>query len=76
MPSKVFSLISLLNLRWYRYGYVIGLPKGLSDRFLEYSERIGVIELYRKLLTEQVGFQLKSDQFTSYKPEIEQQLGQ
>lgn len=51
-----------------KYGYVIGLPKGLSDRFLEYSERIGVIELYRKLLTEQVGFQLKSDQFTSYKP--------
>ena len=51
-----------------KYGYVIGLPKGLSDRFLEYSERIGVIELYRKLLAEQVGFQLESDQFTTYKP--------
>ena len=51
-----------------KYGYIIGLPKGLSDRFLKYSEKIGVIELYRKLLTEQVGFQLESDQFTTYKP--------
>eukprot|EP00986_Skeletonema_menzelii_P017587 scaffold20570_cov148-Skeletonema_menzelii.AAC.8 len=50
-----------------KYGYIVGLEKGFSDRFLEYSEGTGVIELYRKLLTEQEGFRLKSDQFTTYK---------
>ena len=51
-----------------KYGYVVGLEKGFSDRFLEYSEDSGVIELYRKLLTEQEGFQLQSDEFSTYKP--------
>ena len=50
-----------------KYGYLVGLEKGFSDRFLEYSERTGVIELYRKLLTEQEGFRLESDEFTTYK---------
>ena len=53
-----------------KYGYVVGLGRGFSDRFLDYSEKTGVIELYRKLLTEQEGFNLKSDEFTTYKPGI------
>lgn len=36
-----------------KYAYVVGLEKGFSDKFLEYSEQKGVVELYRKLLTEQ-----------------------
>lgn len=51
-----------------KYGYVVGLDKGFSDRFLDYSEKAGVIELYRKLLTNQEGFRLKSDEFTTYTP--------
>eukprot|EP00984_Skeletonema_dohrnii_P038664 scaffold42172_cov183-Skeletonema_dohrnii-CCMP3373.AAC.1 len=51
-----------------KYGYIVGLERGFSDRFLAYSEETGVIELYRKLLTEQEGFRLKSDEFTTYKP--------
>ena len=51
-----------------KYGYIVGLEKGFSDRFLAYSEETGVIELYRKLLTEQEGFRLESDEFTTYKP--------
>jgi hypothetical protein len=51
-------------------GYIVGLEKGFSDRFLDYSEKTGVIELYRKLLTEQEGFRLKSDEFTTYKPGV------
>ena len=53
-----------------KYGYVVGLEAGFSDRFLNYSEEAGVIELYRKLLTEQEGFVLKSDEFTTYTPSV------
>ncbi len=53
-----------------KYGYVVGLEPGFSDRFLDYSEEAGVIELYRKLLTEQEGFRLKSDEFTTYTPSV------
>jgi len=35
---------------------------------LEYSEKTGVVELYRKLLTEQEGYHLPSDGFSVYKP--------
>ena len=52
-----------------KYAYAVGLEEGFSDRFLEYSERKGVIELYRRLLTEQDGFHLPSDGFDVYKPE-------
>jgi hypothetical protein len=51
-----------------KYAYAIGLPKGFSERFLEYSKANGIIELYRKLLTEQEGFHLPSDGFSVYKP--------
>lgn len=49
-----------------KYAYVIGLEKGFSERFLEYSEKNGVVELYRKLLTEQEGYHLPSDGFKVY----------
>ena len=51
-----------------KYAYIVGLQKGFSDKFLEYSEKQGVIELYRKLLTEQEGYHLDSDAFAVYKP--------
>ena len=51
-----------------KYAYVVGLEKGFSDKFLEYSEKMGVIELYRKLLTEQEGYHLPSDGFSVYNP--------
>ena len=51
-----------------KYAYIVGLEKGFSDKFLEHSEKQGVIELYRKLLTEQEGYHLESDAFAVYKP--------
>ncbi|KAL9180901.1 hypothetical protein ACHAXT_009706 [Thalassiosira profunda] len=51
-----------------KYAYAVGMPKGFSDRFLEYSEKIGMIELYRKLLTEQEGYKIASDGFKVYHP--------
>ncbi|KAL3760192.1 hypothetical protein ACHAWU_001702 [Discostella pseudostelligera] len=51
-----------------KYAYVVGLEKGFSDKFLEYSEKKGVVELYRKLLTEQEGYHLPSDGFGVYHP--------
>ena len=51
-----------------KYAYIVGLEKGFSERFLEYSEKKGVIELYRKLLTEEEGYQLPSDGFGVYRP--------
>jgi len=51
-----------------KYAYVVGLEKGFSDRFLEYSERRGVIELYRRLLAEEEGYRLQSDGFDMYRP--------
>ena len=49
-----------------KYAYVIGLKQGFSDSFLKFAEENGVIELYRKLLTEQDGFKLESDAFRVY----------
>lgn len=51
-----------------KYAYVVGLEKGFSERFLEYSEEKGVIELYRNLLSEKEGYHLPSDGFSVYKP--------
>ena len=51
-----------------KYAYVVGLPKGFSDKFREWSESKGIIELYRRLLTEQEGFLLESDGFKVYQP--------
>jgi hypothetical protein len=51
-----------------KYAYVVGMEKGFSDKFLNYSEEVGVIELYRKLLTEQEGYILPSDGFRVYTP--------
>ncbi|KAL3823645.1 hypothetical protein ACHAXA_009750 [Cyclostephanos tholiformis] len=51
-----------------KYAYLVGLEKGFSDRFLEYSEKEGVIELYRKLLSEKEGYHLPSDGFGVYRP--------
>lgn len=51
-----------------KYAYVVGLEKGFSEKFLDYSEKTGVVELYRKLLTEQEGYHLPSDGFGVYKP--------
>ena len=51
-----------------KYAYVVGLPEGFSDKFLEYSKERGVIELYKKLLTEQEGYHLPSDGFGVYRP--------
>ena len=51
-----------------KYAYIVGMEKGFSDEFLKYSEEVGVIELYRKLLTEQEGYVLPSDGFSVYKP--------
>eukprot|EP00569_Conticribra_weissflogii_P003745 CAMPEP_0171329356 /NCGR_PEP_ID=MMETSP0878-20121228/1216_1 /TAXON_ID=67004 /ORGANISM="Thalassiosira weissflogii, Strain CCMP1336" /LENGTH=1054 /DNA_ID=CAMNT_0011829333 /DNA_START=95 /DNA_END=3259 /DNA_ORIENTATION=- len=51
-----------------KYAYVVGLPEGFSDRFLKYSEEIGVVDLYNKLLAEQEGYHLPSDGFAVYKP--------
>ena len=51
-----------------KWAYAVGLEKGFSDKFLEYSEKTGVVELYRKLLTEQEGYHLPSDGFSVYKP--------
>ncbi len=51
-----------------KYAYVVGLEKGFSEKFLEYSEKKGVVELYRKLLTEQEGYHLPSDGFGVYHP--------
>ena len=53
-----------------KYAYVVGLEKGFSDKFLEYSQKKGVIELYRRLLTEQEGYHLPSDGFNVYKPGV------
>ena len=49
-----------------KYAYVIGLERGFSDRFLKLSEEIGVVNLYRNLLTEQEGYRLESDSFRVY----------
>lgn len=51
-----------------KYAYAVGLPKGFSDRFLEYTKQNGIIELYKNLLTEQEGYHLPSDGFAVYKP--------
>lgn len=51
-----------------KYAYVVGLEKGFSEKFLDYSEKKGVVELYRKLLTEQEGYHLPSDGFGVYHP--------
>eukprot|EP00578_Thalassiosira_sp_NH16_P008917 CAMPEP_0181108662 /NCGR_PEP_ID=MMETSP1071-20121207/17750_1 /TAXON_ID=35127 /ORGANISM="Thalassiosira sp., Strain NH16" /LENGTH=966 /DNA_ID=CAMNT_0023192281 /DNA_START=91 /DNA_END=2991 /DNA_ORIENTATION=- len=51
-----------------KYAYVVGLEKGFSHRFLKYSEEIGVIELYRRLLSEQEGYHLESDAFSVFTP--------
>ena len=51
-----------------KHAYIVGMEKGFSDKFLKYSEEVGVIELYRKLLTEQEGYVLPSDGFSVYKP--------
>ena len=51
-----------------KYAYVVGLEKGFSEKFLNYSEKKGVVELYRKLLTEQEGYHLPSDGFSVYHP--------
>ena len=51
-----------------KYAYAVGMEKRFLDRFLEYSEKKGVIELYRKLLTEEEGYDLPSDGFSVYKP--------
>lgn len=53
-----------------KYAYVVGMEKGFSNEFLKYSEEVGVIELYRKLLTEQEGYILPSDGFSVFKPSI------
>ncbi|KAL7543105.1 hypothetical protein ACHAXR_012672, partial [Thalassiosira sp. AJA248-18] len=52
-----------------KYAYAVGLKEGFSEKFREYSEKKGVVELYRRLLTEQEGYHLPSDGFSVYKPE-------
>mmetsp|Transcript_43622 Transcript_43622/g.91706 ORF Transcript_43622/g.91706 Transcript_43622/m.91706 type:complete len:155 (-) Transcript_43622:596-1060(-) len=52
-----------------KYAYLVGLEKGFWNKFLDYSEKKGVIELYRRLLSEKDGYHLRSDGFDVYKPE-------
>ncbi len=76
LKSKPLKPGEVLPLTWAhngkpvssKYAYVVGLPEGFSDRFLQYSEEIGVIDLYNKLLGEQEGYHLPSDGFAVYKP--------
>mmetsp|Transcript_3662 Transcript_3662/g.8121 ORF Transcript_3662/g.8121 Transcript_3662/m.8121 type:complete len:584 (-) Transcript_3662:75-1826(-) len=51
-----------------KYAYILGLEKGFSDKFLEHSEKRGVVELYKRLLADREGFTLVSDGFDVYKP--------
>jgi len=69
-PGEVLPMTWLHNGKplGSKYAYVVGLDKGFSERLLEYSEKKGVIELYRRLLTEQKGYHLPSDGFDVYHP--------
>lgn len=76
LENKPLKVGEVLPMTWVhngkpvssKYAYVVGLQKGFSDAFLEYSEGKGIIELYKKLLTEQDGFHLPSDGFKVYSP--------